>query len=247
MDPDSDDDFFNPAPPAQGSRADPLVDQEYARMEQRYTDAGYREGITDGKLSTLQAGFDASFAASVPLSRAVGTLRGRATALLHFVEALTAAAGPMARGRSPPEHATDGAESLADDVRALLAALARLRRDAVLPVDLERIAHEREAHGADGHGDGGGAGSGGEGGEGSGGGYELDLTAGREMQALLDGIEGLGAGAGLCAGLGAGGAGGAGETGSAGAGRETGQALVGWLETALASLETRAHALADRR
>lgn len=44
--------------------------------------AGYREGVTAGKTSALQEGFDAGFAESgVPLGRQVGHARGVATAL----------------------------------------------------------------------------------------------------------------------------------------------------------------------
>jgi len=44
--------------------------------------AGYREGVTAGKTSALQEGFDAGFAESgVPLGRQVGHARGMATAL----------------------------------------------------------------------------------------------------------------------------------------------------------------------
>ncbi|RXK34698.1 hypothetical protein M231_08050 [Tremella mesenterica] len=68
----------------QGGAADPLTEREYDRMVARYTDAGYREGITDGKLSTLQQGFDESFELSVPSSRRLGLLRGRTAALLSY-------------------------------------------------------------------------------------------------------------------------------------------------------------------
>lgn len=88
--------------------------------------AGYREGITDGKLSTLQQGFDEGFALSAPLARHLGILRGRATALLQFYIA-----------QSAPSELVDG-------VRDLLRDLGRARRDDVLPKDLEREAHEEE-------------------------------------------------------------------------------------------------------
>ncbi|WWD21455.1 hypothetical protein CI109_105940 [Kwoniella shandongensis] len=123
---DEDDDWY--APPAQGGAEDPLVDQEYTRLASRYSDAGYREGITDGKLSTLQRGFDESFAQSVPLSRQIGNLRGRAAALLSFLT-------------------TDPSVGVrVEDLRELIRELGKLRRDQILPQDEERIAHEREEH-----------------------------------------------------------------------------------------------------
>ncbi|CAK9782735.1 hypothetical protein CC85DRAFT_302400 [Cutaneotrichosporon oleaginosum] len=134
MDTDWDDDFA--AAPQQGGAADPLVDTEYARLQQRYTDAGYREGIGEGKLSTLQAGFDEGFAASVPPARRIGQLRGRANALLAI------ALSPSPSPSSPLS------EAELDALRALVSDLAAVRRDDVLPPDAERIAHEAE-HGED--------------------------------------------------------------------------------------------------
>lgn len=87
--------------------------------------AGYREGITDGKLQTLQEGFDSAFAFSVPSSRRIGQLRGRVNALLN-----------IATSSSSPE--------VLSEVREIAAELGAVRRDEVLPPDQERIAHEEE-------------------------------------------------------------------------------------------------------
>ncbi|ODN82234.1 hypothetical protein L202_02519 [Cryptococcus amylolentus CBS 6039] len=124
-----DDDWLEP--PTQGGAKDPLVDKEYTRISTVYSDAGYREGITDGKLATLQEGFDQAFAQAVPLSRRVGSLRGRAAALLAFATSL-----------SPP-----APENLVEDLRVLIRDLSSVRRDAVLPEDEERKQHEEEEHG----------------------------------------------------------------------------------------------------
>lgn len=94
--------------------------------------AGYREGITDGKLATLQQGFDTSFAASVPPSRRLGQLRGQANALLSH----------LTRPNS-------GSTELVDAARGLVQELARVKRVQVLPKDLERERHEQEEHGGD--------------------------------------------------------------------------------------------------
>ncbi|WVN89504.1 uncharacterized protein L203_104729 [Cryptococcus depauperatus CBS 7841] len=115
--------------PLQGGASDPLVNQEYVRLATKYTDAGYREGITDGKLSTLQQGFDESFAQSVPLSRTIGCIRGRAAALLAFLTLY------------PPSSA-----SVEDELRDLISDMSAVRRDQVLPEDEERVQHEREDH-----------------------------------------------------------------------------------------------------
>lgn len=57
---------------------------------------GYREGITSGKLSTLQSGFDEGFNQAAPLGRAKGFMRGQVLALLHWNNSNTAAAGEEA-------------------------------------------------------------------------------------------------------------------------------------------------------
>ncbi|WVQ76059.1 hypothetical protein IAR50_005696 [Cryptococcus sp. DSM 104548] len=124
-----DDDWLEP--PTQGGAKDPLVDKEYARISTVYSDAGYREGITDGKLVTLQEGFDQAFAQAVPLSRRVGSLRGRAAALLAFATSMS------------PSTPAD----LVEDLRTLIRDLSSVRRDAVLPEDEERKQHEEEEHG----------------------------------------------------------------------------------------------------
>jgi len=60
--------------------------QDWAKMDEEYTNAGYREGITAGKEAALQEGFDDGFASvGVPLGRTVGKLRGVANALKNFL------------------------------------------------------------------------------------------------------------------------------------------------------------------
>lgn len=57
---------------------------------------GYREGITSGKLSTLQSGFDEGFNQAALLGRAKGFMRGQVLALLHWNNSNGAAAGEEA-------------------------------------------------------------------------------------------------------------------------------------------------------
>lgn len=145
--------------------------------------AGYREGITDGKLATLQEGFDTSFAASVPASRRLGALRGRANALLSIVSAPPAARGTRAgsgSGSTSAGAAAGGAggvdPSLVEQVRALVSDLSRVRRDDVLPIDTERIDHERDEHGDDNA-------------------FELESNPQRDMEGLEDALGRMGGGA----------------------------------------------------
>ncbi|OCF37348.1 hypothetical protein I317_07940 [Kwoniella heveanensis CBS 569] len=162
---EEDDDWLDP--PAQGGANDPLVDREYTRISSKFSDAGYREGITDGKLATLQQGFDEGFARSVPLSRRVGFLRGRAAALLAIVTSSSSTSSPAAsplpsQSVTPTSHAST---DLINTLRDLIRRLGQLRRGEILPEDKERIEHEKENH-PDGEG------------------YELDQTDKRDMESL---------------------------------------------------------------
>lgn len=89
--------------------------------------AGYREGITAGKESALQEGFDAGFAqVGAPLGRELGMLRGIASALVRFLSL----SGPLS--------------STLDEARDISAQLASIRYSDIAPPDLEAEAHARE-------------------------------------------------------------------------------------------------------
>lgn len=89
--------------------------------------AGYREGITAGKESALQEGFDAGFAqVGAPLGRELGILRGVASVLVSF----------LASSGSLP--------STLANARDISAQLASIRFSDVAPRDLEAEAHARE-------------------------------------------------------------------------------------------------------
>ncbi|WWC86924.1 uncharacterized protein L201_001803 [Kwoniella dendrophila CBS 6074] len=133
---EDDDDWLEP--PTQGGASDPLVNQEYARISNKFFDAGYREGITDGKLSTLQKGFDEGFEISVPLSRKIGLLRGKSSALLSIATSSSS---------SSSKSSTDKANTnLIEEIREINKQLNKLKRDEILPEDEERLQHEKEEH-----------------------------------------------------------------------------------------------------
>ncbi len=76
--------------------------------------SGYREGITAGKLSTLQEGFDQAFAeVGVPLGRQVGLLRGKMDALLFSVAQLLSALEDASSGKEQGETEPEKLENLA--------------------------------------------------------------------------------------------------------------------------------------
>jgi hypothetical protein len=92
---------------------------------------GYREGITAGKESALQEGFDAGFAlVGAPLGRDLGFLRGMASALVAFL------------GSGACQHAEKG--SLLAEARAIAAALGAVRFSDIVPRDLEAEEHARQ-------------------------------------------------------------------------------------------------------
>jgi len=121
----------NPLIPA-GSHADPISAQNWERITTKYADVGYREGISEGKLSSLQEGFDGSFRTSVPLVRRLGRLRGMVGGLLGYTLGLG-----------------EGKEQMIKMIRELNSDLGRLKMGDVLPVDQEAMDHAKEHLGDD--------------------------------------------------------------------------------------------------
>ncbi|ETW81528.1 hypothetical protein HETIRDRAFT_247413, partial [Heterobasidion irregulare TC 32-1] len=112
------------------SSASHIEGAEWAKLSSDFTNAGYREGITAGKESALQEGFDAGFAQiGVPLGRELGIMRGLAAALQHFLNTL------------PQSEATAAHMTEARDISTQLA---EVRFADVAPRDLEAEQHARE-------------------------------------------------------------------------------------------------------
>ncbi|KAJ9100126.1 hypothetical protein QFC20_005538 [Naganishia adeliensis] len=170
---DSDEDWLDDAPAAHpGAHGDPLVDRQWERITTRYADAGYREGITEGKLSTLQQGFDTGFAESVAPSRRLGNLRGRIAGLIAHLQSLPS---------------TTAHVDLLHRAREVRIVLSRVKRGDVLPRDEEALAHAREEHPdlpaevSDGRVDAGGDWS-----------VRAEDGERREMERMVDALEGMG-------------------------------------------------------
>ena len=97
------------------------------------TQAGYREGITAGKESALQTGFDDGYAqVGVPLGREIGVLRGTALALTTFVDS--------SQPSQPAEILTEALR----EIQKISARLSDIRFSDIAPKDLEAEAHARE-------------------------------------------------------------------------------------------------------
>lgn len=110
--------------------------------------AGYRDGITQGKNERLQAGFDQGFALAAPHAREVGALRGIAASLLALLTVPSANAkkhagalvgSALAAAGGPP-----AAERIVAELREIVSALGKLDAVKVLPVDEEAVQHARE-------------------------------------------------------------------------------------------------------
>ncbi|OJT13627.1 hypothetical protein TRAPUB_9816 [Trametes pubescens] len=107
-----------------------LQDSEWSKISNEFTNAGYREGITAGKESALQQGFDDGFAhTGAPLGRELGILRGLCSALIALLS------------RPNP---TDTAQAALAETREIAAQLANVRFSDIVPPDLEALAHARE-------------------------------------------------------------------------------------------------------
>jgi hypothetical protein len=92
---------------------------------------GYREGITAGKESALQEGFDDGFAhVGAPLGHELGVLRGIASALLSFL--------PMNSSHRPEQ------EAMIIEARDIASQLANIRFVDIAPRDLEAEEHARQ-------------------------------------------------------------------------------------------------------
>ncbi|KAK7055151.1 Yae1-N domain-containing protein [Favolaschia claudopus] len=107
------------------------TENEWAKISSDFTNAGYREGITAGKESALQEGFDSGFATvGAPLGRDIGFLRGMASALTAILQSNVC---------DHPEK-----DALLSEARDIAANLAVVRYTDVVPRDLEAEAHARE-------------------------------------------------------------------------------------------------------
>lgn len=111
--------------------ADPqttVADREWNKLSTDFMNAGYREGITAGKESALQEGFDDGFASvGAPLGRQVGTLRGTANAALAL----------CLRRQSQSDHA------LEDELRDIGRCLSNAKLSSLAPPDMQAIEHAK--------------------------------------------------------------------------------------------------------
>ncbi|KAG7098383.1 hypothetical protein E1B28_000341 [Marasmius oreades] len=109
---------------------DSTRDAEWTKMSSEFTNAGYREGITAGKESTLQEGFDSGFAqVGAPIGREIGLLRGVASGLVSYL--------------STSKGLSDQDIQLVE-AREIAAGLSGIRFSDIAPRDLEAEQHARE-------------------------------------------------------------------------------------------------------
>lgn len=104
---------------------------------------GYRQGITSGKESQLQPGFDQGFALSSPIARHLGTLRAIAASLLALLSTAAAAKHANKLPTLPPPDSPARVHLVAQ-LREVVTVLGKLDEVSCLPVDEEAAAHARE-------------------------------------------------------------------------------------------------------
>ncbi|GAA5889528.1 hypothetical protein JCM8208_001051 [Rhodotorula glutinis] len=134
----------------EGAAAPPslISQQEWDKLSTRFSDAGYRDGITQGKNERLQAGFDQGFALAAPYARELGALRGMAASLLALLTVPSANAkkhaGPLLDAALAAAGGPLDADRIVAELRDVVSALGRLDAVKVMPVDEEAEAHARE-------------------------------------------------------------------------------------------------------
>ncbi|SPO28232.1 uncharacterized protein UTRI_04631_B [Ustilago trichophora] len=145
-----------------------MAERDSAKVEALFNDTGYREGITAGKLSTLQGGFDQGFnEVGALLGRQVGLLRGQIAALLVLLTSptithpttstttSTSVRKVAGRSRASPAAGASGASALPllanpklEEAKVELRALARQLDHVTLAQlaepDYDAMEHERE-------------------------------------------------------------------------------------------------------
>uniref|UniRef100_V5GLQ3 Protein YAE1 n=1 Tax=Kalmanozyma brasiliensis (strain GHG001) TaxID=1365824 RepID=V5GLQ3_KALBG len=147
-----------------------MAERDSAKVEALFNDTGYREGITAGKLSTLQSGFDQGFnEVGAALGRRVGIVRGQVAALLLLTSsasgavslstsASSGAAGRSRMGRarganvagagggssSLPLLASPRLEEAKEELRQLAKELDTVTLGTLAEPDYEAMEHERE-------------------------------------------------------------------------------------------------------
>ncbi|KAF8531107.1 hypothetical protein JB92DRAFT_2853522, partial [Gautieria morchelliformis] len=112
---------------------DDIPNREWSKLDDDFTNAGYREGIMAGKESALQEGFDDGFArVGAPLGREIGLLRGAANAAMGF----------LSSRKSDADLAT--LERHKTEVLGVIGGLGRLNLVDLAPPDLQAQEHARE-------------------------------------------------------------------------------------------------------
>ncbi|KAI0071098.1 hypothetical protein K474DRAFT_672258 [Panus rudis PR-1116 ss-1] len=119
-----------------GTDVQQLRNSEWSKISSDFENAGYREGITAGKESALQLGFDEGFAQTgAPLGREIGLLRGIASALLSVLDSPDSLLPDLHNTRR---------EELVLEARDIAAHLSEIRFSDIAPPDLEAEQHARE-------------------------------------------------------------------------------------------------------
>ncbi|SOV06757.1 uncharacterized protein UDID_05619 [Ustilago sp. UG-2017a] len=148
-----------------------MGERDSAKVEAQFHDTGYREGITAGKLSTLQQGFDTGFnEVGALLGRQLGQLRGQVAAFLFLTstpipDSTSTSAGNTCRARRVAMPPSAGSalpllkhpqlEQARPELEELAKELDGVTLGKIAEPDYEALEHEREHAAQDGGGGGG--------------------------------------------------------------------------------------------
>ncbi|GAA5955144.1 hypothetical protein JCM3765_003207 [Sporobolomyces pararoseus] len=131
---------------AGASSSTQISEQEWDKLSSRFSDAGYRDGITAGKNSKLQTGFDQGFAIAAPFARELGSLRGIAASLLSLLTTASGAKHASTLLESLEQSSVGGSvskDSLVTELREIVNALGKLDANKILPIDKEAEEHAK--------------------------------------------------------------------------------------------------------
>ncbi|GAA5893333.1 Yae1 family protein [Sporobolomyces salmoneus] len=147
-DPWLDEDESQPVSATGSTPSSQISEQEWDKLSSRYSDAGYRDGITAGKNAKLQTGFDQGFALAAPYARELGALRGIAASLLSLLTTASGAkhASTLIDSLSEEEGGGGGStskEGLVTELREIVNSLGKLDAIRILPVDEEAEEHAK--------------------------------------------------------------------------------------------------------
>ncbi|CAO1628093.1 unnamed protein product [Sympodiomycopsis kandeliae] len=147
MSSDDEDDQGSRRPNLNAEQGMEMANRDSAKVQRQFYDTGYREGITSGKLSTLQVGFDQGFNQSSSIGRSKGNLRGQANAIHIYLTEYTRQ--KQSKRKNNKTDTLPSSSATINTSRKILSQVSSLNVDNLLEPDWEARKHELEHAGGD--------------------------------------------------------------------------------------------------